>query len=108
SMNLVEAEVTDGALHLAGFSLPLEALGGDADKLPRRIIFGVRPEHLTVVDDGVQPAWSIGGDVTVEENLGAEVLVFFPVDAPPVETDEIVSIREGEDHSLLATDTRAL
>jgi ABC-type sugar transport system ATPase subunit len=61
-----------------------------------------------VVENGAEPAWSIEGDVTVEENLGAEVLVFFPVDAAPVETDEIVSIREGEDHSLLATDARAL
>jgi multiple sugar transport system ATP-binding protein len=108
SMNLVEAEVADGALRFAGFSLPLAALGRNGGKLPRRVIFGVRPEHLTLVDDGAQPAWSIEGDVTVEENLGAEVLVFFPVDAAPVETDEIVSIREGEDHSLLATDARAL
>jgi multiple sugar transport system ATP-binding protein len=108
SMNLVDAEVDDGALRFAGFSLPLAALGRDAGKLPRRVIFGVRPEHLTVVENGAEPAWSIEGDVTVEENLGAEVLVFFPVDAAPVETDEIVSIREGEDHSLLATDARAL
>ena len=108
SMNLVEAVVADGALRFAGFSLPLTELGRDADKLPRRVIFGVRPEHLTAVDDGVQPGWWIEGEVTVEENLGAEVLVFFPVEAPPVETDEIVSIREGEDHSLLATDARAL
>jgi multiple sugar transport system ATP-binding protein len=108
SMNLVEADVADGALRFAGFSLPLAALGRDAGKLPRRVIFGVRPEHLTVVDDDARPAWWIEGDVTVEENLGAEVLVFFPVDAAPVETDEIVSIREGEDHSLLASDARAL
>jgi multiple sugar transport system ATP-binding protein len=108
SMNLVEAEVASGALRFAGFSLPLAALGRDADKLPRQVIFGFRPEHLSMVDDGAQPAWWIEGDVTVEENLGAEVLVFFPVDAAPVETDEIVSIREGEDHSLLASDARAL
>ena len=47
--------------------------------------------------------------MTVEENLGAEVLVFFPVDAPPVETDEIVSIRAGEqEEALLAQEARAL
>jgi hypothetical protein len=47
--------------------------------------------------------------VTVEENLGAEVVVFFPVDAAPVETDEIVSIRAGEqDEALLAQEARAL
>jgi multiple sugar transport system ATP-binding protein len=108
SMNLVEADVADGALRFAGFSLPIAALGRDAGKLPRRVIFGVRPEHLTVVADDAAPAWWIEGNVSVEENLGAEVLVFFPIDAAPVETDEIVSIREGEDHSLLGSDARAL
>jgi multiple sugar transport system ATP-binding protein len=108
SMNLVEADVADGALRFAGFSLPLAELGHDAEKLPRRVILGVRPEHFIEVQDGRSPAWSIEGDVTVEENLGAEVLVFFPVDAAPVETDEIVSIREGEEEALLAEEARAL
>jgi multiple sugar transport system ATP-binding protein len=108
SMNLVEAQVAEGALRFAGFSLPLEALGRDAAKLPARVILGVRPEHFTELHDGAARPWSIEGDVTVEENLGAEVLVFFPVEAAPVETDEIISIREGEDHSLLAVDARAL
>jgi hypothetical protein len=44
----------------------------------------------------------------VEENLGAEMVVFFPVNAPPVETDEIVSIREGDEEGLLAEEARAL
>jgi multiple sugar transport system ATP-binding protein len=108
SMNLVEARVADGALRFAGFSLPLAELGPDGAKLPERVILGIRPEHFAEVDDGQSPAWSIEGDVTVEENLGAEVLVFFPVNAPPVETDEIVSIREGDEEGLLATETRAL
>jgi multiple sugar transport system ATP-binding protein len=108
SMNLVEADVVGGSLRFAGFSLPLAELGADAAKLPRRVILGVRPEHFAPVDGGPPPAWSIEGDVTVEENLGAEVLVFFPVNAPPVETDEIVSIREGEEHALLVQEARAL
>jgi multiple sugar transport system ATP-binding protein len=108
SMNLVEARIGDGALHFAGFALPLAELGGDAAKLPQRVILGVRPEHLTEVEAGESPSWWIEGDVKVEENLGAEVLVFFPIDAPPVETDEIVSIREGDDEGLLATEARAI
>jgi multiple sugar transport system ATP-binding protein len=107
SMNLVEAQVTD-SLRFAGFSLPLAELGADAAKLPPRVLLGVRPEHFAEVEDGAAPAWSIEGDVTVEENLGAEILVFFPVDAAPVETDEIVSIREGEEEALLAQEPRAL
>jgi multiple sugar transport system ATP-binding protein len=108
SMNLVEADVADGSLRFAGFSLPLAELGPDAAKLPRRVIVGIRPEHFAEVEEGTSPAWSIEGDVTVEENLGAEVLVFFPIDAPPVETDEIVSIREGEEEALLVQEARAL
>jgi len=108
SMNLVEAHVTDGALRFAGFSLPLAELGPDAVRLPPRVILGVRPEHFALVDESQSPAWSIEGNVTVEENLGVEVLVFFPVDAAPVETDEILSIREGEEQALLVQDARAL
>ena len=108
SMNLVEARVADGSLRFADFALPLDALGADAAKLPGRVILGIRPEHFAEVPDGEAPAWSIDGQVTVEENLGAEVLVFFPVNAPPVETDEIVSIREGDEEGLLAEERRAL
>ena len=108
SMNLVEAHVADGALRFAGFSLPLAELGPEAAKLPERVIFGVRPEHFIEVENDRSPAWSIDGEVTVEENLGAEVLIFFPIDAAPVETDEIVSIREGDEEGLFAEQARAL
>jgi multiple sugar transport system ATP-binding protein len=109
SMNLVEAHIADGSLRFAGFSLPLAELGPDGAKLPPRVILGIRPEHFALVDESQSPAWSIEGEVTVEENLGAEVLVFFPVNAAPVETDEIVSIRAGEEEeALLAQEARAL
>jgi multiple sugar transport system ATP-binding protein len=109
SMNLVEAEVADGCLRFADFSLPLSELGPGAVELPDRVILGVRPEHFAQVDEAQSPAWAIEGEVTVEENLGAEVLVVFPVDAPPIETDEIVSIRAGEEEeALLALEARAL
>jgi multiple sugar transport system ATP-binding protein len=107
SMNLVEARIADGRLRFADLALQLDALGAEAEKLPERVILGIRPEHFAEMD-GETPAWSIEGEVTVEENLGAEVLVFFPVDAPPVETDEIVSIREGDEEGLLAEERRAL
>jgi multiple sugar transport system ATP-binding protein len=109
SMNLVDAHVGDGFLRFAGFSLPLAELGPDGAKLPERVILGIRPEHFALIEEGPSPGWSIEGDVTVEENLGAEVVVFFPVDAAPVETDEIVSIRAGEqEEALLAQEARAL
>jgi multiple sugar transport system ATP-binding protein len=109
SMNLVEARVADGCLRFADFSLPLSELGPGAAELPDRVIFGVRPEHFAQVDEAQSPAWAIEGEVTVEENLGAEVLVVFPINAAPIETDEIVSIRAGEEEeALLAEEARAL
>jgi multiple sugar transport system ATP-binding protein len=109
SMNLVEARVADGCLRFADFSLPLSELGPEAAKLPDRVILGVRPEHFAQVDEAQSPAWAIVGEVTVEENLGAEVLVVFPINASPIETDEIVSIRAGEEEeALLAQEARAL
>jgi multiple sugar transport system ATP-binding protein len=109
SMNLVDAHVADGYLRFADFSLPLSELGPEAAELPDHVILGVRPEHFAQVDEAQSPAWAIEGEVTVEENLGAEVLVFFPVNAAPVETDEIVSIRAGEEEeALLAQEDGAL
>jgi multiple sugar transport system ATP-binding protein len=109
SMNLVEARIADGCLRFADFSLPLSELGPEAAELPDRVILGIRPEHFAQVDEAQSPAWAIEGEVTVEENLGAEVLVVFPVNAAPIETDEIVSIRAGEEEeALLAQEARAL
>jgi multiple sugar transport system ATP-binding protein len=108
SMNLVEAQIDDGSLRFAGFSFPLAELGLDAARLPRRVILGVRPEHFVELGESPSPAWSIEAEVTVEENLGVEVLVFFPIDAAPVETDDIISVREGEEQALLAQDARSL
>jgi ABC-type sugar transport system ATPase subunit len=87
--------------------LPVDALGEDAAKLRERVILGIRPEHFVELDRD-DHLWAIEGDVTVEENLGVEMLVFFPVNAAPVETDEIVSIREGDEEGLLGEERHAL
>jgi len=108
SMNLVEATVAGGALNFGGFRLPLSELGDDAARLPARVILGVRPEHLTELRDGETSAWSIDASVTVQENLGAEVLVFFPLEAAAVESDDLVRVHAGEEHAALLADERAI
>jgi multiple sugar transport system ATP-binding protein len=108
SMNLVEGTVADGALSFGGFSLPLAELGPDARRLPSRVILGVRPEHLTELDDGQTRPWSIEAEVKVQENLGAEVLVFFPLEAAAVESDDLVRAHAGEEHAALLADERAI
>jgi multiple sugar transport system ATP-binding protein len=108
SMNLVEGTVTNGTLSFGGFSLPLEPLGDAARRLPSRVILGVRPEHLSEVDNGSAPPWAIEAEPTVQENLGAEVLVFFPLEAAAVESDDLVRAHAGEEHAALLADERAI
>ncbi len=105
SMNLLEARVEGGNLKFGGFSLPLDELGDNARKLPPRVVLGIRPEHLTELGSDETAPWSIEADVSVVENLGAETLVFFPLDVTAVEPDELVDIREGEEQAgLIAAD----
>jgi multiple sugar transport system ATP-binding protein len=109
SMNLLEAVVEDGSLKFASFSLPLDELGDDARKLPSRVILGVRPEHLAELHGDETGAWSIEAHVSVVENLGAETLVFFPLDVAPVEPEDVVRVREGEEQEgLIAADNRTV
>jgi len=108
SMNLAQGTVSNGALHVGGFELPLSELGADARRLPSTVTLGIRPEHLTELHNGDASAWAIEADVTVEENLGAEVLVFFPLETPAVASDDLVRAHSGEEHAALLADERAI
>ncbi|HEX5245944.1 MAG TPA: sn-glycerol-3-phosphate ABC transporter ATP-binding protein UgpC, partial [Gaiellaceae bacterium] len=101
SMNLVQAVVGDGALRFGGFSFPLAELGDDARKLPARVTVGFRPEHLTELHGEQAAPWWIEAEVSVVENLGAETLVFFPLDVKAVEAEELVAVRSGEEQAGL-------
>jgi multiple sugar transport system ATP-binding protein len=104
SMNLIEAEIADGMLRCGGHSFPLEEVGDGARALPKRVVLGFRPEHLTELRGGDTAPWSFEADVSVVEDLGAERLVFFPLDVTAVEPEDIVRIREGEEQAgLMAT-----
>jgi multiple sugar transport system ATP-binding protein len=108
SMNLAEGTVSNGALNVGGFALPLSELGADARRLPSTVTLGVRPEHLTELHNGAASAWTIEAEVTVEENLGAEILVFFPLETPAVASDDLVRAHSGEEHAALLADDRAI
>jgi multiple sugar transport system ATP-binding protein len=108
SMNLAEGTVSNGALHVGGFELPLSGLGAGARRLPSAVTLGIRPEHLTELHNGDASPWAIEADVTVEENLGAEVLVFFPLETPAVASDDLVRAHSGEEHAALLADERAI
>jgi multiple sugar transport system ATP-binding protein len=99
AMNFVRAELEGDAVRFAGFRLPL-----DRERRPAGIgsvILGIRPEEL--MDAGFSPNGLPTIEVTVEvlEDLGAESLVFFTIDA------ERIDGKTGESAALVA-DRRAL
>jgi multiple sugar transport system ATP-binding protein len=103
AMNLVDAEVTQGALRFAGFSIPL------ADSSPvagtdRKVILGIRPTDfvLPTGDEAALPRISVTPEVV--ESLGAESNLIFPVDAIRVDSDSVRSAAEGDEGTLFADD----
>jgi multiple sugar transport system ATP-binding protein len=77
--------------------------GGLAGDNGRRVVVGVRPEHL---DDATLAAAipedrRLRGLVRLRELLGSEVVIHFEVEAAPVVTDETREIAEDVDASAL-------
>jgi multiple sugar transport system ATP-binding protein len=75
-------------------------LGGDNN---RRVVVGVRPEHL---EDAALVATTpadrrLRGLVRLRELLGSEIVIHFEVEAAPVVTDETREIAEDVDASAL-------
>ena len=68
SMNLLNGTVKDGGVDVGGATLPLPK-GAKADN-GRKIIYGIRPEHLQLEKSGVPVR------VSVVEPTGSETLVF--------------------------------
>jgi multiple sugar transport system ATP-binding protein len=91
-MNLIEATVGSRTLSFAGFELPI-ADGVDLAEFDgRTVILGIRPpdfEDADVWQDERRPTIEVTAEVT--EELGSEVNVIFPVDAPPVLTEDIIA-----------------
>jgi multiple sugar transport system ATP-binding protein len=100
AMNLVEAEVADGALAFAGYRIALPpALAPGAG----RVIAGLRPEAF---EDGAfaDPALPrIDVQVEVVEELGADTHVIFALDAPRVDVSEVREAA-GDEDALVAVE----
>jgi multiple sugar transport system ATP-binding protein len=101
AMNLVEAQVENEAVFFGGYEIPLPRarqpeLGSDGT-----VILGIRPESFE--DAFFAPADLPTIDVVAEvvEELGAETHLFFTVDAPRVNTEELRAAASGEDDTLL-------
>jgi multiple sugar transport system ATP-binding protein len=98
SMNLVEATVEDGSVSFGGVSLPLPADAGLGSFQGRSVILGIRPtdmEDATLGRTQGQPTIEATAEVT--EELGAEIHVLFPINAPPVATEDVKAAADTED-----------
>jgi multiple sugar transport system ATP-binding protein len=99
AMNMVEADLTreDGSLFVAFGGSKLRVDNGAASQRPAlrafeggRVILGIRPENMedaSIVSDASLDR-RLTVQVTLREALGSEILIHFPVDAPPVMTDD--------------------
>jgi multiple sugar transport system ATP-binding protein len=108
SMNLVAAEVVDGHVRFAGFTLPLPAPSplGEAN---RSVILGIRPTDFGPAGDS-PPSRRITIRPDVIEELGGVSNLLFPIDAHRVNTDATrAAVEAGSDDEgrLLADDQRA-
>ncbi len=72
-MNFLPAQLIEGSVLLpSGTTLPLQE---PVDEMTGQVIFGIRPEHLQVVEAGTQG--SIRGTVGVVEPTGSETILIF-------------------------------
>jgi multiple sugar transport system ATP-binding protein len=72
SMNFIEAALSGGkVVSSGGVELPLGA--SDARNAPRKIVYGIRPEHISLAEDGI-PA-----TVSIVEPTGAETVLLLSV-----------------------------
>jgi multiple sugar transport system ATP-binding protein len=95
AMNLVHAELDGGDVVFAGIRVPLPA-GRRPLGTPSKLVLGIRPEAF---EDAAFADPSLPQlDVTpgVIEELGSDVHAIFPVDAEPVDLDDVRHANEEE------------
>jgi multiple sugar transport system ATP-binding protein len=106
AMNLVEARLEEDAVVFGGHRIPLArdrrpGAAGSADTAGR-VVVGIRPEAFEDAAFAASDLPQLEVDVTVIEELGADLHALFAVDEPPVRTDDV---REAaDDDSLLVAD----
>jgi multiple sugar transport system ATP-binding protein len=98
AMNLVDARVANGKVEFAGFSLPAPPLPGLEAFEGKTVILGMRPSDFDDASLGRDPHLpTITVTASVVEELGSEVHVLFPVDAPPVSSDAVRAAEESDE-----------
>jgi multiple sugar transport system ATP-binding protein len=98
SMNLVEASLRGDEVAFGQFSIPLAPGRLPPGRAGSQVILGIRPESFTPASAG---GHTIEITPAVVEELGSDLLVFFPVEAARVAS---AAAREAEEESLLPAD----
>jgi multiple sugar transport system ATP-binding protein len=93
AMNLLEATSSSGFLDVAG--LPLEVPQYAHLPSDRHYAVGIRPESITLVPEG------IAARAIYTEDLGAEVIVHFLLDAPALDAAELSEASEEDVDAVL-------
>jgi len=109
SMNLVDAEVADGRVGFAGFTLPLPP-GSPLADARRSVILGIRPTDFMHTGEAAAEFPRLAVRTDVIEDLGGVANLLFPIDARRVVTDATrAAVEAGSDDegTLLADDQRA-
>ena len=107
-MNLVAADLTEADVSFGGLTLPLPAPHPLGDHVGSSVILGIRPSDLEDCDvwhNEDLPTMEVTAEVT--EELGSEVNIIFPVDAPPVLTEDVIAAASddsGHDNVPLIAD----
>jgi len=118
AMNLYEASVTEdaGAVKIGSQELALPVVCRDAHPglarfAGKKIILGLRPEHLPAAGDG-STGPNLTGNVDLVEALGSELIVHFTIDARRVraegatDEDEDATAQSGEGVARVDPSTR--
>ena len=118
AMNLYEATMGDDArsVKLGSQVLPVPedvhaARPGLARYGGKKVVLGVRPEHLPAATDGATGP-TLVGNVDLIEALGSELVVHFTIDAPRVQpegattADEDATAKAGEGVARVAPTTK--
>jgi multiple sugar transport system ATP-binding protein len=98
AMNLVEASLQGDAVRFGQFHIPLASGRLPPGRAGSHVILGIRPESFTGASAGGR---TIEITPAVVEELGSDLLVFFPVEAPRVASE---AAWQAEEESLLPAD----
>ncbi|CAN5294253.1 sn-glycerol-3-phosphate ABC transporter ATP-binding protein UgpC [soil metagenome] len=106
SMNMAEADLKreNGRLMVQAGSIRLPVSDEAQDKYSKladfegkKVAVGLRPEHFFRADSSVPDEDKFRAEVTLVEALGAEVIVHFNTDAPPVLTEDTREFVDNEE-----------